>query len=385
MPLPPPRAPMSFRLVLPALLACALAACGGDGPASGPRGDQGAVVTTTEVALRDWNDTIPALGTVQAHESIMVTAKVSETVERVHFDSGDEVAAGTVLVTLSGNQQQAALAAAEAAAAEADRLFERQKQLAEQRLISTASLDTQRALRDAARARVDEIRANLGDRLIRAPFPGVLGIRQVSPGSLVQPGTRIASLDDISSVYVDFTVPEAQLSHLGVGQSVLGTSVAYPDRTFEGRVTTVDTRIDPVTRAVTVRADFPNPDRILRPGMLVQVDLQRPAREALVVPEIAVIQVGRDTFVYRVLPDDTVEQAGVRIGARVAGLAEIVEGLSPGDRIVVDGTGKLRPGLRIQEAAPGMAPRTEAPAEDDERAIVPETTVSPAPDAVPAG
>ncbi|PJJ97341.1 efflux transporter periplasmic adaptor subunit [Lysobacteraceae bacterium NML91-0213] len=373
---------VALRAAVPVLFVVALAACGSGDPApqSGP---QAAVVTTAEIALRDWNDTIPALGTVQSRESITVTAKVSEVVDRVHFESGQEVERNTVLVTLSGNQQQAALAAAEAAAAEADRLFERQRQLADQQLISTASLDTQSALRATARARVDEIRANLGDRLIRAPFAGVVGIRRVSPGALVQPGTEIVTLDDISSVYVDFTVPEAQLANLAVGQTLLGTSVAYPDRTFQGRVDAIDARIDPATRAVTVRGDFPNPDRVLKPGMLMQVDLQRPSRQALVVPEIAVIQVGRETFVYRVLADATVEQAPIRVGSRVAGLAEVVEGLSPGDRIVVDGTGKLRAGMRIEEAARAAAPPNGN--DDDSRAILPETTIAPAPDAVPAG
>lgn len=373
---------LATRAVAPVLFLLALAACG-SGEQAPQAGPQAAVVTTAEIALRDWNDTIPALGTVQSRESITVTAKVSEVVDRVHFESGQEVERNTVLVTLSGNQQQAALAAAEAAAAEADRLFERQRQLAEQQLISTASLDTQSALRATARARVDEIRANLGDRLIRAPFAGVVGIRRVSPGALVQPGTEIVTLDDISSVYVDFTVPEAQLANLAVGQVLLGTSVAYPDRTFQGRVDTIDARIDPATRAVTVRGDFPNPDRVLKPGMLMQVDLQRPSRQALVVPEIAVVQVGRETFVYRVLADATVEQAPIRVGSRVAGLAEVVDGLSPGDRIVVDGTGKLRPGMRIEEATRAAAPQPGA--DDDGRAIVPETTVAPAPDAVPAG
>lgn len=328
--------------------------------------ESAAVVTTTIVQVQPWSDTIQALGTVKAHESIMVTAKVSETVERVHFESGDEVDAGDVLVTLSGGQQRAALAAAEAAATEAERMYRRQRQLADQQLIASALLDTQRATRDSARAQVQEIRANLGDRNIRAPFRGVLGLRLVSPGSLVQPGTEIASLDDISSVYVDFPVPEAQLARLAPGQRLIGRSNAYPGREFEGRVSVVDSRIDPVTRAVTVRGEFPNPDRALRPGMLLRVVLERPARDALVVPEIAVVQVGRDTFVYRVREDDTVEQAEVEIGARVAGRAEIVTGLAAGDRIVVDGTGKLRPGLKIAEAAHAIPAETAEPEQADQ-------------------
>lgn len=344
-----------FRLplpVVPLLAALLLAACGGTDTA-GAAGQAGAAtVTTTLVANEPWSDTIDALGTVAARESIVVTAKVSETVDRVHFESGDMVEEGAVLVTLSGNQQQAALNAAQAAAEEADSLYRRQAQLAEQRLISSALLDTQRATRDAARARVAEIRANLGDRSIRAPFAGVLGIRRVSPGALVQPGTEIASLDDVSRVYVDFPVPEVQLASLARGQRLTGRSSAWPGRDFEGEVSMVGTRVDSNTRAVTVRGSFPNADGALRPGMLVRVRLNRPEREALVVPEIAVVQVGRDSFAWRVRDDQTAEQVRIEIGARVAGLAEVIDGLAQGDRIVVDGTAKLRPGLEVADVGP---------------------------------
>ncbi len=313
------------------------------------------MVTTARVAVRPFNDRIRALATVNARESVEVTAKVSETVDRVHFESGDEVVAGAPLATLSGQQQDAALAAARATANEADRLYRRQQELAAQQLIARASLDTQAATRDSARAQVRQIEANLRDRVIRAPFAGVLGIRQVSPGALVTPGTVIATLDDIARVHVDFPVPEAQLAHVAPGQRVAGTSTAWPGRAFEGTVSIVDSRVDPATRAVTVRADFPNDERLLRPGMLLQVELERPSRDALLVPEIAIVQVGRDSFVYRVKADDTVEQVIVGIGARAGGSAEVTSGLTAGDRIVVDGTGKLRPGLAIREAAPASA------------------------------
>ena len=341
-----------FGRLLPCVLACLLlAACGDDGANARESGDRSAtVVTTTVVREQPWSDTIRALGTVRARESVDVTAKVSETVERVHFESGEEVEAGAPLVTLSGQQQQAALASARATADESERLYRRQNELAAQQLVARASLDTQRATRDSARAQVAEIQANLRDRVIRAPFAGVLGIRQVSPGALVTPGTVVASLDDIARVYVDFPVPESELAKLGTGQRLTGTASAWPGRSFDGAVTTIDARIDPTTRAVTVRGAFANPDRALRPGMLVQVVLERPARPALVVPEIAIVQVGRESFAYRVKEDGTVEQAKVEVGARAQGRAEIKSGLEAGDRIVVDGTGKLRPGAAITEA-----------------------------------
>jgi membrane fusion protein (multidrug efflux system) len=336
------------------------------------------IVTTRAVRMQPWSDTVQALGTVRARESVTVTAKVSETVEDVHFESGDVVEAGEPLVTLSGRQQRAALAEAQATASEAERLYERQADLAEQQLIARASLDTQRATRDAANARVAQIRAQLGDRVIRAPFAGVLGLRQVSPGSLVTPGTAIATLDDTARVHVDFPVPEGALAYLAEGQQLTATSAAYPGREFTGTVATVDSRVDPATRAVTVRGDFANADRALRPGMLMQVTLIRPERQALLVPEIAVVQVGNNSFVYRVKPDDTVERANVEIGARRGGLAEVLSGLEAGDRIVVDGTDKLRPGAAIQDRPAAGAGEPAGRANESEDGPAPGAAEAPA-------
>jgi membrane fusion protein (multidrug efflux system) len=204
---------------------------------------------------------------------------------------------------------------------------------------------------ESARARLDATRARLSDRVITAPFAGVLGFRQVSPGTLVTPGTTIASLDDVSVMKLDFSVPESFLSALAPGQAISATSVAFPDRDFTGEVVTIDSRVDPVTRAVTVRATLPNPDRLLRPGMLLTVEVFQPERQALVVPEIAVIQVSRSAHVYRLKPDDTVEQVDVELGQRRRGEVEILDGLSAGDRIVVDGAVKLRDGSAITDVA----------------------------------
>lgn len=363
----PPRAARAIGLFA---LMLALVACGDDkaaagGPGGGPGGGQGGgdrpvPVTMVRLQPETFAERISAIGTVQARESVTVTAKVSELVEQVHFDSGDEVRAGAPLITLSDRQQQAALAEAQAAADEADRLYRRQSELAAQQLIARSQLDNQRATRDAAKARVAQIRAQLADRVIRAPFSGVLGLRQVSPGSLVTPGVAIATLDDLARVYVDFPLPEAQLSMAAPGRVIEGRAAAWPDRTFAGAVATIDARVDPATRAITVRADLPNPERLLRPGMLVNVELPGATREALLVPEIAVVQVGRESFLYRVKDDGSVEQVDVVIGARGGGKAEVVEGAKAGDRIVVDGTGKLRPGAKVVEAPASAAPSANA-------------------------
>lgn len=367
MPNPPLASRFPLALVLvPVLAAALLAGCGGkdEAAAAGPRGGGNPPVPVTTIVLRmqPFADRVQAIGTVQARESVTVTAKVSETVQQVHFDSGEEVARGAVLVTLSGQQQQAALAEAQAAAEEAERQYRRQSELAAQQLIARSQLDSARATRDAAQARVALVRAQLGERVIRAPFAGRLGIRQVSPGALVTPGTPIATLDDLSRVYVDFPVPEALLARLTPGLRISGTSVAYPGRVFEGTVRAVDARVDPSTRAVTVRGEFANPDRALRPGMLVTVQLMQAERRALLVPEIAIVQVGQKSFVYRMQADGTVEQAEVQVGARREGQAELVSGVKPGERIVVDGVGKLRPGAKVVEAV-AAAPTPALPRE----------------------
>jgi membrane fusion protein (multidrug efflux system) len=362
-----------FRVFVLVPLVLALAACGRDAARAegGASRDAATPVTTTEVARREWNDSLQAVGTVKALESVEVTAKVSETVERVHFDSGDAVRAGAPLVTLSGSQQQAALAEAQAAANEAERLYNRLEGLAGQQLVASAQLDTQRATRDAARARVAQVRAQLGDRVVRAPFAGVLGIRQVSPGALVTPGTVIATLDAIERVHVDFPVPEQALPSVAPGHRVIGRSAAWPTLEFSGDVETIGTRIDPQTRALTVRAEFPNPDQRLRPGMLMEVRMLQPARDALVVPEIAVVQVGRESFVFRVGDDGVVDRAPVQTGSRQAGSVVVASGLEAGDRIVVDGTGKLRDGVRVVEAGREGAPTDEGGGASDGASVQP--------------
>src|SRR5690606_36112838 len=284
----------------------------------------------------------------------------TETVEAVNFEDGDRVAAGDVLVDLSGRAEVAALEEAQAAYKEARQQYERQAELVKAGTISRSQLDTQVAARDSAQARVSAIRARLADRVITAPFDGILGFRQVSPGTLVTPGTPIATLDDISTIKLDFSVPERFLSVLQPGQQVVAQSAAWPDRDFHGTVSTIGSRVDPVTRAVPVRADIPNEDARLRPGMLLTVRLFEPERQTLAIPEIALTQVGSRAYVYRVDDQGTAEQVTVQIGARRRGEAERLSGLSSGDRVVVDGTVKLRPGARVVEAA--AAPEAAATA-----------------------
>lgn len=339
-----------------------LVGCGGkeEGPGRGAGGPP-AVVTTTVVTPAPWSDSIEALGTAIARESLAITAKVSETVAQVRFESGQVVSAGQVLVTLSDRAEVAGLGEAAADYREAQALFERQQALAKRQLIAASQLDMQRAARDAAKGRLDQLRAQVSDRVITAPFNGVLGLRQVSPGSLVTPGTVITTLDDVSTINLDFTVPERQLSSLSVGQAIVATSDAFPGEEFTGAITSVGSRVDPATRSLAARAQFDNASGKLRAGMLLRVRLQQASRTVLQVPELSLQQVGQQAFVFRVGAEDKVDQVPVRIGSRRPGWVEILDGVKAGDRIVVEGIVKLKPGAKVTEATAGQAkPATPA-------------------------
>lgn len=332
-----------------------LAGCGGtaEGPArSGPAPVK---VVSERVASTPWVDTIDALGTARANESVTLTAKVTETVVRVNFQDGDRVEEGQLLVDLSGRAEVAALEEAQAAYTEALKQYERQADLVRQGTLSKSTLDSLVASRDAAKARMEAIRARLADRVIAAPFAGVLGFRQVSQGTLVTPGTPIVTLDDIDPIKLDFSVPETAMAAVEAGQTIRARSAAFPERDFSGEVSAVGSRVDPVTRAVTVRAEVANPEGLLRPGMLLTVRLELPQRETIAIPEIALIQVGTSQSVFVVDAEGRAKQVAVRSGARRAGEVEILEGLAEGDRLIVEGIVKLRPGLPVVEQAVQVA------------------------------
>jgi membrane fusion protein (multidrug efflux system) len=282
---------------------------------------------------------------------VTLTASVGQTIASLDFDSGQFVKKGQPLATLTQGAQNANVAAAEADLRNAEQLYARNRTLAAQQLIAGADLATQKAVLDAARAQVAAQRAAVADHVIRAPFDGVLGLRLVSVGSLVSPGTAITTLDDVSLIKVDATFPESALPQLKVGQKVSARSDAWPGETFSGTITAIDARIDPVSRSIMIRAEIPNPDGKLRPGMLLQVDVERSTRQALAIPEIALMQNSSQSSVFRVdASGEKVAQVPVKMGDSRDGMVEILDGLAAGDRIVAEGTVKLRDGSKIVES-----------------------------------
>ncbi len=192
------------------------------------------------------------------------------------------------------------------------------------------------------------LETRLADRLVKAPFAGVLGLRNISPGALVEPGSLITTLDDDSLMKLDFAVPSVFLPDLKPGLGIAAKARAYGNRRFEGEIGSIDSRVDPVSRCINVRALIPNPDRTLKPGILMQVELLRNPRDTLVVPESALLHQGQNHFVWVVGEGDSAERRQVQIGARRPGDVEIVGGLAAGDPVITHGNDKVRPGQKIR-------------------------------------
>lgn len=321
--------------------------------ARGPGGfgagaQQPPLVTVERVGMGQLTDTVDAIGTAKANESVTLTAKVTDTVSRVHFDDGDYVDTGAVLVELTNQEEEAQLAEAQANLDDANSQLKRLEDLSKQGLAAASDLDVARTTAAAAQARLNTVLAQLQDRIVQAPFAGLLGFRQVSPGSLVTPTTQISTLDDISTIKLDFTVPETFLGAMSPGARVVASSASYPDRRFEGVVRTVGSRVDPVTRAIQVRAQIPNADRALRPGMLLTVHVVMAERTALLIPESAVYQMEDRAYVYRVDADRRVHEQQITLGERRVGRVEVLDGLQEGDVVVTEGIVKLRDGMPVR-------------------------------------
>ena len=308
-------------------------------------------VIVAPVRLVEFSDRIEALGTLAANESVELTATVTETISAIHFDDGDRVEKDQVLVEMTSREEHAQLEEASATVNEAYRQYQRIKPLANEGTAAKSLLDERKREWETARARLAGIESLLADRLIKAPFEGVVGLRDLSVGALVQPGDLITTLDDDRVMKLEFPVSAAYLEALRPGLEVLANSRAFSDRRFSGSIKAVDSRIDPVTRSIRVRALLPNPERLLKPGMLMHVELQENPREALVVPEEALQPLGEQQFVFIVDADDTVEKREVTIGARRPGRVEVLEGLTGDDRVITHGHARAAPGQAVTISA----------------------------------
>ena len=305
---------------------------------------------------------VEALGTARANESVDVTAKVSNLVTAIRFVEGQQVRKGSVLVELDGAQARADLSVAEAALIESTSQLKRSRELYTTKVLSDQQIEQIEATFAANQARVASARARLSDTVIRAPFDGRVGLRRVSVGSFVAPGAVITTLDDSSQIKLDFTVPEAAVAAMQPGLTLEATSVAFPGRTFAGKVASVDSRVDPSTRSVVVRAIVPNSDGLLKPGMFMNVRLARGAADLLVVPEETLVPEQGDVFVY-VVQDGKASKRRIQTGQRRVGSVQVTDGLQSGELVVTEGTQKLRDGASVAVVDSAAAPKRAASAD----------------------
>jgi membrane fusion protein (multidrug efflux system) len=301
-----------------------------------------------------FRDEIQAVGSARANEQVTLAANVTERIERLLFDDGMYVKRGQLLAVLSNAQEQAALAGARASAKEAAAQLDRIKSLSKQGFATNSLLDQQRAALSEARATEESVQAQISDRMIRAPFSGYLSLRTISTGAIVTTGTPLVTVSDISRIKLDFTVPETLLASLKRGQPIRAYASAFPDEPITGSISVIDPVIDPQSRAVMVRATLPNPGNRIKPGMLLTVRIQTGQRNALALPEAAVLSEGETRYVFTLDAERKAQRAVVRTGLRDSGFIE-VSGLPQNALVISEGVVKVSQGRTVRLA--GESPK----------------------------
>ena len=303
-------------------------------------------VITSILATAPLVDEIEALGTARANESVEITPRLASIVTRVAFEEGQLVKTDDLLIELENSEIRANLAIAEAALSESRSIYERSASLIDTQVISEAELEQLRAAMRVDEATVEAAKARLANTYIRAPFTGRVGLRRVSPGGFVDTNTVITTLDDTDTIKLDFTIPETFLAVVSEDMDITAHSLVYEGREFNGVVDSVDTRLDPISRSVQIRAVLPNPDNVLKPGMFLTVDLKRDRGIAVVAPEEAIVPEGDAQYLY-IVEDGVARKRRVVLGQRIPGAVVILEGATAGEIVITEGTQKVRDGAPV--------------------------------------
>jgi membrane fusion protein (multidrug efflux system) len=315
--------------------------------------------TAREVTSRS---DIRSVGSLQSDESVQISSEVAGRVSEVLFREGQRVQAGEVLVKLDDALSRAELGEAQARLALAEANHRRTSSLARTGNTTQRAEDEATSALETARAAVELIKVRLDKLSITAPFTGVVGIRRISVGAYMSPGAPIANLEKIDELKVDFKVPEIHLADVKVGQEIEVTVDALPRRVFKGTIYAIDPMVDVNGRALTIRARLPNPDLVLRPGLFARITVKGQSEaKVVVVPEEAVVPRGDSALLYRIESGKAVETK-VRLGSRMAGHVEILEGLAPEAIVVTAGQTRLRNGALVEVvsstvSSPGVAER----------------------------
>jgi membrane fusion protein, multidrug efflux system len=316
-------------------------------------------VASAVVHEEKWQGTLTAIGSVTAVQGVTVTPELAGTVREINFESGAVVAKGALLVKLDTSSEEAQLRSLEAQVQWAKVSLDRQTSLRTNQLVSASDYDSAEAAWKQAVANADAVRAIIEKKTLRAPFAGQLGIRQVNLGQYLDAGKSIVSLQSLTPVYTDFSLPQQELGHLKPGMQVRVTTDTYPDRKFDGTLLALNPDLDSATRSVALRATFDNPDQALRPGMFAKVEVLLPEEKTvLVIPATAVLSqpYGDSVYVIEPAPETigkkpglVVRQQIVRTGEARGDLITVKTGLKPGERVVSAGALKLRNGMAVTE------------------------------------
>lgn len=291
-------------------------------------------------------DAVNAVGNLRALNQVELTTEVNGRVVEMNLGSGKRVEKGQLLLRLDDRQARADLQVAEATLADARRQYERAQRLQANNSISRSQVDELRTARDVAQARLQSARTRLDNHRIEAPFAGVVGLNDTSFGAYLSAGTPVTTLDSTERMELGFSIPERFIGQVSIGQAVRGTSPAYPAEDFRGQLAELGTRINELSRTLPVRAVINNPDGKLRPGQFMSANLTLREREALVIPEQAVMIRGDEKYVF-VAEDGVARRISVSLGSRSPGLVEVSRGLSLQDQVIITGQDRLSSGDRI--------------------------------------
>jgi len=311
-------------------------------------------ISTAVVHEETWQDTLTAVGSVTASQGVVVAPEIAGTVSEIDFESGAEVKQGDLLLRLDTSSEEAQLRAAEAQAAWAKINAEREQKLTADKTASQSELDQAVSTWKQADANADNIHATIDKKTIRAPFAGKLGIRLVNLGEQLDVGKGIVSLQSLSPVFVDFSLPQQEFAQLKTGLKVRAVADSYPTNQFEGEISAINPDLDEATRSVRVRAKFDNADELLRAGMFVRVTVILPQeRPVLVIPATAVLSAPFGDSVFIVTPDKSgtnlvVQQTFIRTGRTHGDFVSVESGLKTGDRVATYGIFKLRNGMNVE-------------------------------------
>ncbi|MGR6839403.1 efflux RND transporter periplasmic adaptor subunit [Aliivibrio wodanis] len=332
-------------ITLAVLLACTLST---PSYANKSRGNQSVAVVSEEVATHEISQSLSLIGKLEAAESVIISPEVSGKIDRITVKANQEVKKGQLLIQLNDDKASAAIKEAQAYLNDEKRKLKEFQRLAKKNAITQTEIDGQKASVDIAQARLEAANANLSDLHISAPFSGTVGFIDFSRGKMVNVGTELLTLDNLSLMQLDLQVPERYLSMLSTGMKVDAMSQAWGKTVFSGKVVGIDSRINAETLNLRIRIEFPNKDLKMKPGMLMAAELDFPAINAPIIPVQALEYSGTKRYVYVIGDDNKVTRTQVTLGARVENRVVIESGLEIGQDIVVQGLVNMREGVTVK-------------------------------------